>query len=108
MHSNEDLNKEAQSKKKGFLPKDVIKKHIEYFQVKYPKCFTTPPSPLSIDIHLELRIRENGNMSNNLINRLLAFYTKSGKYIKCLRVGKKRLDLDGNSTTIIQAEDLQQ
>lgn len=91
--TNEDL---LQKKKKHKLSEQEYEDKLNYLQQKYPKCFTSPPSPLAIEIHKELHILEKNIISKTKINRILARYVRSKDYRKSLIENADRLNLDGS------------
>ena len=101
--TNEDL---LQKKKKPKLSVQEYEDKLNYLQQKYPKCFTSPPSPLAIEIHKELHILEKNIISKTKINRVLARYVRSKDYRKDLIENSDRLNLDGSLHSKVTREQL--
>jgi len=79
---------------------------LNYLQQKYPKCFTSPPSPLAIEIHKELHILEKNIISRTKINRILARYVRSKDYRMAVIENADRLNLDGSFHSKVTKEQL--
>ena len=101
--ANEDS---LQKKKKPKLSVQEYEDKLNYLQQKYPKCFTSPPSPLAIEIHKELHILEKNIISKTKINRVLARYVRSKDYRKALIENSDRLNLDGSLHSKVTREQL--
>ena len=70
---------------------------------RYPKAFFKGHTkPLKIGIHQDLAEREQ--WSNKLIRRALANYVNLPRYIKAVRVGVDRVDLDGQPAGKVDQE----
>ncbi|MBT2787296.1 MULTISPECIES: ProQ/FINO family protein [unclassified Halomonas] len=70
---------------------------------RYPKAFFKGHTkPLKIGIHQELAEREE--WPNKLIRRALANYVNLPRYIKAVREGAERVDLDGQSAGKVDKE----
>ncbi|MGM0831864.1 MAG: ProQ/FINO family protein [Pseudomonadota bacterium] len=70
---------------------------------RYPKAFFTGHTkPLKVGIHQDLAQREP--WSGKLIRRTLANYVNLPRYIKSMREGAERIDLDGNSAGTVDKE----
>ena len=101
--TNEDS---LQKKKKPKLSVQEYEDKLNYLQQKYPKCFTSPPSPLAIEIHKEFHILEKNIISKTKINRVLARYVRSKDYRKALIENSDRLNLDGSLHSKVTREQL--
>lgn len=93
--------------KKLLMPKEEFQEKLKYLQTKYPKCFTTPPSPLAIGIHKELISLEKDYMSTITIRNIFKIYTKSKEYRKNHLRGKDRLNLDGTVHSQVTDEQME-
>ena len=94
-------------KKRPLLSKEEFQNHLEYFQGKYPKCFSdTAPLPLKVGIHEDLFERESGIRSKMAIRRFLKCYVSRNIYRKSLSVNADRVDLDGNVSSQILEEEV--
>lgn len=75
---------------------------LEQWYVRYPKAFLAGHTrPLKVGIHEDLARDEP--WSNKLIRRALAHYVNLPRYVKALREGAPRIDLDGNSAGEVDA-----
>lgn len=75
---------------------------LKQWYVRYPQAFLTGhTSPLKVGIHEDLARLEP--WSNKLIRRALAHYVNLPRYVKALREGAPRIDLDGNSAGVVDA-----
>jgi len=94
-----------QPKKFAFSKEDYYA-ILKYMQEHYPKCFTTPPSPLAIGIHNLLFAIEDMPFSKTKTRRFFASYTRTKKYLSSLVVGNDRIGLDGMPTSKVIAEEV--
>lgn len=70
---------------------------------RYPKAFFKGHTqPLKVGIHHDLAEREP--WSGKLIRRALANYVNLPRYIKSVREGATRIDLEGNEAGVVDAE----
>lgn len=70
---------------------------------RYPHAFFTGHTkPLKVGIHQDLAHREP--WSGKLIRRALANYVNLPRYVKSMREGAERIDLDGNSAGKVDKE----
>lgn len=70
---------------------------------RYPKAFFKGHTkPLKVGIHQDLAEREE--WPNKLIRRALANYVNLPRYIKAVRIGAERVDLDGNPAGKVDKE----
>ncbi|PAU70552.1 ProQ/FINO family protein [Vreelandella alkaliphila] len=70
---------------------------------RYPQAFFTGHTkPLKVGIHQDLALREP--WSGKLIRRALANYVNLPRYVKSMREGAERIDLDGNSAGKVDKE----
>ncbi len=70
----------------------------------YPRSFMPgQPQPLKVGIHEELQALEGGDMKK--IRRALAGYVKVPRYLRCMRLGAVRLDLNGNNAGFVTKEE---
>lgn len=75
---------------------------LKQWYVRYPQAFLTGhTSPLKVGIHQDLARQEP--WSNRLIRRALAHYVNLPRYVKALREGAERIDLDGNPAGVVDA-----
>lgn len=84
-------------------PKQVL----DYLVEKFPNCFVKEgeAKPLKIGIFQDLteRLEEDSNVSKTQLRGVLRHYTQSWRYLHSIKVGAKRVDLDGN-----EGEELEQ
>ncbi|NOG30701.1 ProQ/FinO family protein [Halomonas sp. TBZ9] len=70
---------------------------------RYPQAFSKGRAqPLKVGIHQDLADKEP--WSNKLIRRALANYVNLPRYIKAMREGVERIDLEGNSAGVVDAQ----
>ncbi len=77
---------------------------LQHWVKKFPRTFMPgQPQPLKIGIHEELLEAEGGDPKK--IRRALAGYVKVPRYLRCLKAGAVRLDLQGaNAGFVTQQE----
>lgn len=74
------------------------------FNSMYPKCFLSPPKPLTFGID-EILIKEQQKkpeeerLSKTMIKKFLFGYTASAEYKAALKVDAPRIDLQGNEVS---------
>ena len=77
---------------------------LDTWFTRYPKAFfRDDPRPLKIGIHDDLRAQEG--VSEKRIHRALAGYVKLPRYLRCLKAGAERLDLDGQPVGKVTEEE---
>lgn len=84
------------------------KEIIAYLADKFPACFSVagPAKPLKIGIFQELAERLDGDemVSKTRLRQALRHYTSSWRYLKAIKVGTQRIDVDGNDVAEIDQE----
>lgn len=84
------------------------KEVIAYLAEKFPACFTVEgdAKPLKIGIFEELseRLADDDTVSKTRIRTALRHYTNSWRYLRAVKVGATRVDLDGAEAGIIEEE----
>ncbi|WP_245748341.1 ProQ/FINO family protein [Vreelandella subterranea] len=76
---------------------------LAQWYTRYPKAFFKGHTqPLKVGIHHDLAEREP--WSGKLIRRALANYVNLPRYIKSVREGATRIDLEGNEAGVVDAE----
>ncbi|ABM03929.1 ProQ activator of osmoprotectant transporter ProP [Psychromonas ingrahamii 37] len=85
------------------------KQIINFLTEQFPLCFTAannPAKPLKIGIFQDLAVRlENEErVSKTQLRGALRQYTLSWRYLHCIKVSEKRVDLDGNEGDAVSAE----
>ena len=70
----------------------------------YPNCFRRPGQPLKIGIHNDV-IARHPERQPGLIASALRTYTRAVGYLKTLKAGSARIDLEGNSVGTVTAKD---
>ena len=84
--------------------KDVI----TYLDEKFPQCFTVEgdAKPLKIGIFEDLaaRLADDETVSKTRLRTALRHYTNSWRYLRSVKVGTQRVDLDGADAGIIEEE----
>lgn len=85
-----------------FSAKDILDQWCK----RYPKAFSNPcMQPLKIGIHEDLSASEK--LPDHWIRRVLAGYVRSPRYLRLLKAGAVRLDLNGNNAGFISEEEAQ-
>ena len=70
----------------------------------YPNCFRQPGQPLKIGIRNDV-IARHPELQPGLIASALRTYTRSVGYLKTLKAGAVRIDLEGNPVGTVTAAD---
>ncbi|CUA82756.1 sRNA-binding protein [Pseudidiomarina woesei] len=82
------------------------KEVIAYLAEKFPECFSLEgeAKPLKIGIFEELaeRLKDDETVSKTRIRTALRHYTNSWRYLRAVKVGAVRVDLDGAEAGIIE------
>jgi ProP effector len=68
----------------------------------FPGCFAVA-RPLKIGIAKDIIIKVNGTLKPHELANALQTYTGSAAYLKSLRAGASRVDLDGNTAGTVTA-----
>jgi len=81
---------------------------IAYLAELFPKCFTTSGDalPLKIGIFEDLaqRLESDEKVSKTRLRTALRQYTNSWRYLRSVKAGAMRVDLDGAEAGVIEAE----
>jgi len=81
---------------------------IAYLAEKFPKCFSIkgPVKPLKIGIFQDLAVKltEDETVSKTRLRQALRHYTSSWRYLKVIKVGASRVDVDGVEVAEIDEE----
>jgi ProP effector len=84
------------------------KEIIAYLAEKFPACFSVngAAKPLKIGIFQDLaeKLAEDDNVSKTRLRQALRHYTSSWRYLKSVKLGAQRVDLDGNEVAEIDQE----
>jgi ProP effector len=84
------------------------KEVIAYLAEKFPQCFSLEgeAQPLKIGIFEDLatRLENDETVSKTRLRTALRHYTNSWRYLRSVKVGVKRVDLDGAEAGIIEEE----
>lgn len=84
------------------------KEIIAYLTEKFPACFsiTGPVKPLKIGIFQDLaeKLSEDETVSKTRLRQALRHYTSSWRYLKAIKVGVFRVDIDGEDVAEIDEE----
>ncbi|WP_417665899.1 RNA chaperone ProQ [Pseudidiomarina sp.] len=84
------------------------KEVITYLAEKFPQCFTLEgdAKPLKIGIFEDLaaRLADDETVSKTRLRTALRHYTNSWRYLRSVKVGTQRVDLDGADAGIIEEE----
>ena len=86
----------------------TTKEVITYLAEKFPQCFTVEgdAKPLKIGIFEDLaaRLADDETVSKTRLRTALRHYTNSWRYLRSVKVGTQRVDLDGADAGIIEEE----
>ncbi len=78
---------------------------IAYLAEKFPACFSIegPAKPLKIGIFQELaeRLTDDETVSKTRLRQALRHYTSSWRYLKSVKLGNVRVDIDGKDAAEI-------
>jgi ProP effector len=89
---------------KRISTKDII----TYLTEKFPKCFSVKGQvkPLKIGIFQDLseKLTDDETVSKTRLRQALRHYTSSWRYLKAIKVGASRVDIDGNDVAKIDEE----
>ena len=77
---------------------------IAQFAGLHPNCFRQPGQPLKIGIHNDV-IARHPELQPGLIASALRTYTRSVGYLKTLKAGAVRIDLEGHPVGTVTAAD---
>jgi ProP effector len=81
---------------------------ISYLTEKFPECFSVkgPVKPLKIGIFQDLaeKLNEDETVSKTRLRQALRHYTSSWRYLKAIKVGVSRVDVDGKEVAQIDEE----
>ncbi|MDX1706485.1 RNA chaperone ProQ [Pseudidiomarina sp.] len=84
--------------------KDVL----AYLVEKFPQSFSLEgePKPLKIGIFDDLatRLADDDKVSKTRLRTALRHYTNSWRYLRAVKAGTPRIDLDGNAAGTVEAE----
>jgi ProP effector len=81
---------------------------IAYLAEKFPACFSIkgPVKPLKIGIFQDLaeKLSDDETVSKTRLRQALRHYTSSWRYLKVIKVGTSRVDIDGKEVAEIDEE----
>ncbi|PKG84157.1 RNA chaperone ProQ [Colwellia sp. 75C3] len=81
---------------------------IAYLTEKFPECFSIkgPVKPLKIGIFQDLaeKLNDDETVSKTRLRQALRHYTSSWRYLKVIKVGTSRVDVDGKDVAQIDEE----
>lgn len=84
------------------------KEVIAYLAEKFPACFTIEgdAKPLKIGIFDDLaaRLADDDAVSKTRLRTALRHYTNSWRYLRAMKAGGERIDLDGHSVAKVEEE----
>lgn len=93
-----------ESEDKRLSSRDII----AYLVEKYPNCFslTGAVKPLKIGIFQDLaeKLADDEVVSKTRLRQALRHYTSSWRYLKAIKLGAERVDIDGNKSAEIDQE----
>ena len=89
---------------KRISTKDII----TYLAEKFPECFSVkgPVKPLKVGIFQDLaeRLKDDETVSKTRLRQALRHYTSSWRYLKAIKLGAFRVDIDGKDAAEIDEE----
>tara|TARA_R110001583_G_scaffold77851_3_gene211622 strand:- start:60182 stop:60859 length:678 start_codon:yes stop_codon:yes gene_type:complete len=89
---------------KRISTKDII----TYLAEKFPECFSVkgPVKPLKVGIFQDLaeRLNDDETVSKTRLRQALRHYTSSWRYLKAIKLGAFRVDIDGKDAAKIDEE----
>jgi len=81
------------------------KEIIAYLAEKFPACFSIegPAKPLKVGIFQDLaeKLEDDETVSKTRLRQALRHYTSSWRYLKAIKVGSHRVDIEGNNAAEI-------
>ncbi|EGN75787.1 activator of osmoprotectant transporter ProP [Idiomarina sp. A28L] len=84
------------------------KEVIAYLATQFPTCFTLEGEarPLKIGIFddLAIRLADDEHVSKTRLRSALRQYTGSWRYLRGVKAGVERVDLDGNDAGLVEAD----
>ncbi len=87
---------------------NTSKEVIAYLAEKFPACFSLKGAakPLKIGIFQELaeQLADDENVSKTRLRQALRHYTSSWRYLKAIKLGAQRVDLQGEAVAEIDQE----
>lgn len=85
-----------------------VKEVLAYLVEQFPSCFAADENvkPLKVGIFQDLaqRLGENSPLSKTQLRQALRVYTSSWRYLDATKEGINRVDLDGQSAEVIDAQ----
>ena len=91
---------------KHILEPRIYKQILKTVQSAYPHCFTIPPKPLAINIHLSLIETKIEGISKTMLRKFLVCYCRTKNYKDALQLRSDRVDLQGNVSGCVTAEEM--
>ena len=89
---------------KRISTKDII----SYLTEKFPECFSVKGQvkPLKVGIFQDLseKLTDDETVSKTRLRQALRHYTSSWRYLKAIKVGASRVDIDGNEVAKIDED----
>lgn len=89
---------------KRISTKDII----TYLTEKFPECFSVkgPVKPLKVGIFQDLseKLTDDETVSKTRLRQALRHYTSSWRYLKAIKLGAFRVDIDGKNVAEIDEE----
>lgn len=84
---------------------------IAFLVQEFPACFSLKgeAKPLKIGLFQELseRLAENELVSKTQLRGAIRHYTTSWRYLRCIKAGAKRVDIDGNEVEELTQEHIE-
>jgi ProP effector len=90
------------------IKRTSTKDSIAYLTEKFPECFSIkgPVKPLKIGIFQDLaeKLSDDDTVSKTRLRQALRHYTSSWRYLKAVKVGVFRVDIEGKDVAAIDEE----
>lgn len=95
-------------KEKQSLVPEIYLTILNHFKTKYPNCFSDPIKPLAIGIIKDmLKEKTELKLSGIKIRKFCNIYCNTPEYKEILKLGTPRVDLQGNSTGLVEQNKIQ-
>ncbi len=100
-----EVNTDAKVTTEAEVKRTSTKEIIAYLAEKFPACFSIQGTakPLKVGIFQDLaeKLAEDDTISKTRLRQALRHYTSSWRYLKAVKLGSQRVDIDGNDVAEI-------
>ena len=108
VNANEEVTKASEDTAVAEVKRVSTKEIIAYLAEKFPACFSTQGAakPLKIGIFQELaeKLVDDETVSKTRLRQALRHYTSSWRYLKVVKLGAFRVNIDGEEVAEIDQE----